>query len=340
MTELKNFAEELSAIHAWGIEFIESIQTIANPTLTEIVKVFTDLSTYGFFILAFTIFLWCIDYKKGLHLSYLLSFGAGCLEGLKNFLHVPRPFVYAPELMLKAESGFSTPSGHTFTSTMMYSAVLFYDKKTKMKNSARIAIAIALPFLVGFSRIYLGVHYPTDVLLGWVLGALATIIFILVTPGLDKRVSDFADKMSKISDKNIKSVKFAVAAIFSFTIILIYPQKTFLAGLLFGLASGNIYIFEAMHLNFDAKSGSILQKIIRFILGLVLIAIPVIIYKTCDINVLHPQYRLYNFLAFVAVGCIASGIAPLLFCKLNLCKQRRETNTPTESSDAKTESEI
>ncbi len=333
MSELKNFTEELSAVHQWGIEFIKSIQTISNEPLNIFVRIFTDFATYGFVVIACVLFIWCIDYKKGLHLAYLLSFGAGVLEGIKSFLQVPRPFVHAPEIMLKAEHGFATPSGHSFNTAMMYPAVLFYDKKTNMKKAWRIGIAIALPFLVGLSRIYLGVHYPTDVLLGWFLGIIAFFIFILVSPRLDKKVSSFAESMSKISDKNIKSVKFAVAAIFSFFIIIIYPEKTYLAGALFGLGFGNIYIYEPSNLIFDARSGSLAQKITRVVLGSVLIAIPVLIYNFLGIDENHSQFRLYNFLELAVVGTIASGVAPVLFCKLNLCKYTKAVKEEKESEN-------
>ncbi len=67
MGELQNFTEELSSIHKWGIEFIKSIQTVASEPLTEFVKIFTDLSVYGFVIIACAVFIWCI-YKGSWHL--------------------------------------------------------------------------------------------------------------------------------------------------------------------------------------------------------------------------------------------------------------------------------
>ncbi len=327
MNELQSFTAEISAIHQWGIEFIKSVQTISNPTLTAFMSFFTDFASGGFAILAWGIFIWCIDYKKGLHLAYLLYFGAGLLEGVKLFFHVPRPFMHASEIMLKPAGGFSTPSGHSFNSAMMYLAVFFYDKKIEMNKALRIGIALGLPFLVGFSRIYLGVHYPTDVLLGWLLGGIAALIFIYATPRLDKRVSNFADSMAKVSDKNIKSVKFAVAALFSFIVIIVYPQSTYLAGALFGLAFGNIYILEPTHINFDARSGSLIKKIIRFLLGSALTALPIIIYQLLEINELHTQFRLYNFLATAVAGTMAAGVAPVLFCKLQLADRKLSEET-------------
>ncbi len=351
MNEISNFTPELSAIHQWGIEFIRAVQSIASPPLTEFLKIFTDLSTYGVFALIWLVFIWCIDYKKGLYLGYLLSFGMGLLEGLKVFLQIPRPFAHFPELMLKKAADFSTPSGHSFASAMMYPAIMFYEKKTKLPNSIRYVIVFAMPLLVGFSRIYLGVHYPTDVLLGWALGAIAVIIFIKLTPIIDKKISDIAgyttfstgyesiETSEAVSDnqngktmsktingkRNFKSLKFGVAAIFSFIIIIVCEEKPYLSGLLLGLAFGNIHILEPSKIKFDASSGSTVKKIIRFFLGLILTLLPIAIYTLLGINESYTQFKLYNFLAFAIAGVIASGYAPILFCKLNLCGEEKNT---------------
>ncbi|WP_024466567.1 phosphatase PAP2 family protein [Treponema pedis] len=321
MNELTNAVPQaIPAIYLWGIEFIKAVQTVANPALTEVVKIFTDVSVYGFGILIPLIYMWCIDYKKGLHLLYVLTFGTGLTDGIKLILHVPRPYTYAPEVMLTTETSFSTPSGHSFTGALMYPAVLFYGAKTKLKNKLKLFLAIIFPFAIGVSRIYLGVHYPTDVLSGWFLGGFVFFIFFLFTEKIENKISGFAEALSKVSSKNIKSVKFAAAAGFSFFLILICNEKVYGAGALFGLAFGNIYIFEPLKINFNASSGTPVQKIFRFILGFAVSIIPVLAVYFAKINASHSQFRLYVFLEFAAVGAIVSGLMPLIFVKLNLCR--------------------
>lgn len=319
MQELTNAAPQaIPAIYQWGIEVIKTVQSISNPYLTEAVKIFTDSSTYGFAVLVPLIYLWCIDYKKGLHLFYVLTFGTGINGGIKSILRVPRPYTYAPEIMLKTESSFSTPSGHSFTSALIYPSVLLYGKDIRLKTKIKIMLVILLPFLIGLSRIYLGVHYPTDVLAGWFLGGIISTVFILFVDRLEKRVSAFSKSVSKFSSHNMKSLQFAVAAIFVCIIILINRETTHTAGALFGFAFGNIYIYEPLQIHFNASNGTFLKKLFRFLLGGVVSSIPVVIFYFSGIYANHPQFRLYTFLGFSAAGTIASGIMPLIFLKLKL----------------------
>ncbi len=319
MNELINAAPQtIPAIYQWGIEVIKTVQLISNPYLTEAVKIFTDVSTYGFAVLVPLIYIWCIDYKKGLHLFYVLTFGTGISDGIKFILKVPRPYTYVPQIMLKTESSFSTPSGHSFTGALIYPSVLLYGKDIQLKTKSKVILAILFPFLIGLSRIYLGVHYPTDVLAGWLLGGIIFTVFILFVDRIEKCISEFSKSFSKFSSKNIKSVKFAAAAIFVFIIILINRETSDMAGALFGLAFGNIYIYEPLQINFDASNGTFIKKLVRFILGVLCSSIPILVFYFAGMNSNHPQFRLYTFLEFSTAGTIVSGIMPIIFLKLKL----------------------
>ena len=74
---------------------------------------------------------------------------------------------------LVREGGFSFPSGHSITSMFVYGMLLYLICQHVADRRLRILLSVlaAIPLvLVGPSRIYLGVHYPTDVLAGWCLG--------------------------------------------------------------------------------------------------------------------------------------------------------------------------
>jgi undecaprenyl-diphosphatase len=90
-------------------------------------------------------------------------------DAVKDLVARPRP----PGPPLAPATGFSFPSGHTLNSTATYGLVALCAWRSRMRLAARrvaVAVLVAIPFLVGLSRIALGVHYPSDVLGGWLAG--------------------------------------------------------------------------------------------------------------------------------------------------------------------------
>lgn len=337
MAELSAASKELHFIHQWGIEVIRTVQNFSTPFLNEVMKFFTEASTYGFVVFIIGLYLWCIDYKKGLHLAYGAAFTSGLNGGIKRIFRIPRPFTHAPEIMLKSIGGFSTPSGHSSISAFIYPAVLFYKpfgeklskdaQSTKPQKSGsalvkiKIPAAIILPLLVGFSRVYLGVHYPTDVLLGWGLGAFIFLSMMFFLPAIEAKLSALnrtEEDPQNIKFKKTASIRFTLAALLSFILILISREKVNEAGLILGLAFGNIRILENSKYSFDASSGTWGQKLLRFIIGSALSCIPILIFYLLKIDSSYAQYRLYRFLEFFMVGLIASGLAPIIFCLLKI----------------------
>lgn len=88
---------------------------------------------------------------------------------LKNLVARPRPYKHLSELvmLMQAPSDYSFPSGHACSSFATSGALLWSMKKTW--NRVRIS-CILLAALISFSRLYVGVHYPTDVLVGALIG--------------------------------------------------------------------------------------------------------------------------------------------------------------------------
>lgn len=96
--------------------------------------------------------------------------GFGIYKILKNFFARPRPdSLY----FLIEQGGYSFPSGHSMNGLICYGIIIFLLLRTYGKNINTITISVILGiliFLIGFSRIFVGVHYITDVIGGWSLG--------------------------------------------------------------------------------------------------------------------------------------------------------------------------
>ena len=146
--------------------------------LTEFFKFISFLSSATFLaVLSILLFFIFKNKKYGL-LSFLnLVLVALVNQILKLIFSRPRPF----EWMLTEESGYSFPSGHAMVSSAFYGMLIYLIWQTKIAKKYKIILTVFLSiliFLIGLSRIYLGVHYTSDVIAGF---ALSLSYLIIVT---------------------------------------------------------------------------------------------------------------------------------------------------------------
>ena len=81
-----------------------------------------------------------------------------------------------------AAQGYSFPSGHSANAVTVYGSLAAHEKKSKLLW----VLALVLPLVVGFSRVFVGAHFPTDVLCGWLLGAL----IVALIPWLRRKITN------------------------------------------------------------------------------------------------------------------------------------------------------
>jgi len=116
---------------------------------------------------------WSIDRKLGLRLALFLPLVASLNSILKQALHAPRPYWLDPGIKaIKVSNGFGMPSGHAQASTVWIIAGIYLRKKWFW------AVLVTVVFMIGLSRIYLGVHFASQVFFGWLLGLIVVILFI------------------------------------------------------------------------------------------------------------------------------------------------------------------
>lgn len=127
---------------------------------------------YFFFILIPIIWLG-FSYRWGLRIFYWFSFNNLVLHFAKHMIGWPRPSMDAPEIGMLHPTTNGFPSGGAETS-MFLGGLLIYYFRTKL---AWIIGGVYI-LLISFSRLYLGVHYPLDVLGGWILGLLMLALFV------------------------------------------------------------------------------------------------------------------------------------------------------------------
>lgn len=161
---------------SWEIHIINLIRSIQSPLLDAFMQFMTQLGS-GTFIAVFggifiAVFLWRKEYRSAFVFAALLLGQEIIVRGLKNIIARPRPEVLSH---LTYASGFSFPSGHTVATLVFWGFLAYYFSLKFPQKSYRILIyslAAVTVFLVGFSRVYLGVHWISDVLGGYVIAFL------------------------------------------------------------------------------------------------------------------------------------------------------------------------
>jgi len=150
-----------------GIALTLYLQSLGNWLITPM-QFFTILGTEEFYLFIAPAVYWCLDASLGLRVGLFLMV-SGCLNSaLKLAFHNPRPYWYDTRVRaLSTDPYFGMPSGHAQHAVVVWGGMAAYARR----NWAWIA-AIALSVLIGFSRIVLGAHFPSDVLAGWLFGGI------------------------------------------------------------------------------------------------------------------------------------------------------------------------
>lgn len=274
------------------LEILRSIQSIANPFLDILFQLITMCGEQIVLISIIAVIYWALDKKFGEYIAYSVLTSVLLNNTIKDIFKMKRPIGEKGIRTLREQTatGYSFPSGHTQNASSFYGAMAIYLKKRVMHIIATIMI-----ILVGFSRLYLGVHYPKDVIVGGILGVLTSLICY-------KLYNKFENKMLLYV---ITFVIFIPALTFAHSADFIKGMGTYL-GFIIG-----IYI-EKKYVNFSVE-GSTGNKVIRVLLGiLILLTLQV------GLKVLLPSATIFSFIRYLLISLTGIGIYPMVFKKFKV----------------------
>lgn len=148
------------------MQFLYLLEKIRMPGLNELMLAITHLGEETAFLAIALIVFWCVDKYEGYYLLGVGLFGNMANQFLKILCRIPRPWVRDPnftalEAAIPEAGGYSFPSGHSQTAVGTFGCIAVTQKHKLLR-----AACIALMMLVPFSRMYVGVHTPADVLVG------------------------------------------------------------------------------------------------------------------------------------------------------------------------------
>ena len=274
------------------LEILRNIQSIANPFLDLLFQIITICGEQLVLISIISIIYWALDKKFGEYIAYSVLTSVLLNNAIKDIFKMKRPIGEEGIRTLREETatGYSFPSGHTQGASSFYGAMAIYLKKRVM-----YIIATVMIILIGFSRLYLGVHYPKDVIVGGVLGVLTSLICYKLYNKVENKMLLYV----------ITFAIFIPALTFAHSADFIKGMGTYL-GFIIG-----IYI-EKKYVNFSTE-GSTGNKIIRVLLGIVILLV-----LQLGLKVLLPSGTIFSFIRYSLISLVGIGVYPMAFKKLKI----------------------
>ncbi len=163
------------------LELIRWLHEFRNPWLDGFFEYLNYFDRAEFFFVLIPAIWIGYHWKSGLRIFYILMLSSIVNGVLKNFFMEPRPFHIDPSLGIIEVSGYGFPSGAAQT-VILLSGILL----NSYRNKWTWILCINYVFWISLSRVYLGVHLPTDILGGWIVGALLWALYTYVRPPLEK----------------------------------------------------------------------------------------------------------------------------------------------------------
>jgi membrane-associated phospholipid phosphatase len=332
----KNPLEDyMQALIEYGIALIIALQSIGDWLIVPL-RFFSYLGNEEFFFLVLPLIYWSIDAALGLRVGFILV-TSGVINHVAKLLFIgPRPYWLSSHVraLWTTEITFGIPSGHAQHAVSVWGMIAAYRKQTW----AWVA-AIVIIFLIGFSRIYLGAHFPHDVVFGWFLGAVllwcfarfwepvgkwirtktlnhqifiafvVSLMFVVIGLGVAALRSEYQVPENWISNAMLADAELPAP---------VDPNDIFTsAGTFFGLAVGAAWI---QTIGGYQASGPIKKRAVRYVIGL----IGVLIFWM-GLGEIFPHgdgFIIYTlrFIRYALVGGWVAGGAPWVFMRLKLAE--------------------
>jgi membrane-associated phospholipid phosphatase len=328
----------MELILEYGIIIVLYFQGLGD-WIIPIMQLVTFLGNETFYLLVAPVLLWCIQAELGLRLGIYLMISGGINTILKLVLHGPRPYWLDPSVKaLSTETSFGMPSGHAQNAVVVWGTIAAYLNRTWAW-----ILAVFLIFLIGISRIHLGVHFPSDVIAGWVFGALLLWILLKIEKPILTWLTSFkpGKQYAVVFGASIFLIFLGYLAKLSLAIWslpLEWVQNASItapeadpitplslsglisnAGAFFGLAAGAIWLWRQGGFN---AGGPIVRRILRYLIGVIGIII-----LWLGLRSVFPggdsmlAYTL-RYLRYGMIGFWLTGLGPRLFIRLNLAEHK------------------
>ena len=239
---------------AFETDILKSLEGIRTPLLNKIFEIITAIGEHAVLVVIIAVIYFMIDKGFAKKLLFVTMISLGINGIVKNFVCAPRPFSSGKVNCVRPETatGYSFPSGHTQNFATWSTTLALKSKKLRYAFLSAVGI-----FAVAFSRMYLGAHFPSDVIAGAVIGISLSLIFGTI--------------YDKVKDKNVLYLA-AVLAMTPFAIFFLFEADTHFEdfykfyGMLCGIPAASMFEERYVNLSTDAPFSKRLVRVVTGVL--------------------------------------------------------------------------
>ena len=249
------------------MEMLRLIEEIRSPFLDTVIGLVTRLGEETIGVVILCAIFWCISKRTGYVIGIVFFLSGLTVQGMKIIFRVNRPWEIDPSLRpveaAKIEAtGYSFPSGHTQSAAALFGTLGAVIKQKPIK-----AICFFITLLVAFSRLYLGVHTPQDVIAAMAISYLFVLIVVLFNKDSQNDIKREAAVSAVMALCAVAVVVVAAVLYSNGTIEEKYISDCMkAAGAGIGFAAG--MFVERVYINFSVKSKSLIWQIVKFAIGI------------------------------------------------------------------------
>ena len=157
----------------WGIPFITWLQGWSEG-LVQPMQFFSFLGSEDFYLIFMPIIIWCFNVGLGLRIGLILLTSAGINASLKLAFGLPRPYWISRDVIAYAsETSFGLPSGHAQNAFALWGRMAYW-LRTRLVTIGLVILIL----LISTSRWFLGVHFPMDTFIGWLIAGVILGVFL------------------------------------------------------------------------------------------------------------------------------------------------------------------